>query len=183
MSGDPLTFLKLSEVDITSSLQNGDYVVVIKENTNDGTLECKRITVSNLGGEFSGGGGDSFNRFTNYLPNLPSGQNRGTITLGASTILFSIGVSTEDCRVRLYGSQTDADNDLARAAGTPAADDSGLMAEFVSTSQNQIKRFTPAIIVYNDENPLNNFLYYTIDCTVATDVSFKYVRLENVGSF
>ena len=183
MSGESLDYTKLSEVDITSELQNSDYVLVVKQNTNSGDLECKKIALSQLGGLIEGGGGGAtLYRSTNVLPSLPAGTNRGTFTLGSSAILLKIE-TTESARVRLYPNYTDSENDLTRPPATAVDESVGLLAEFNSDVSHLIKRYTPGVIVYNDENPLNNFVYYTIECSTITDVFFTYIRLENVGAF
>jgi hypothetical protein len=95
--------------------------------------------------------------------------------------LYSINVSSS-AWVRVYTTSTDATSfaEVNRVEGTPAAANSGVVAEISTTTDNETIKFTPALIGYNSETNPNNDVVIRLKNkgASAVDITVKLTILQ-----
>jgi hypothetical protein len=84
--------------------------------------------------------------------------------------LYKIGV-TGNAWVRLYTSSSARTTDYSRTQGTDPTPDVGVIAEVITTSSGNVT-LSPAVLGYNDENPVTNVIPVAITNNTGSSTTF-----------
>jgi hypothetical protein len=118
-------------------------------------------------------------------------SSTGSVGIGSTTNITIVGYksyalskveTSAAARVVIYSDTTSRDNDSTRAEGVDPSAGSGVIAEVV-TSGSQVKLVSPAVIGYNNDDPVSTDIYARISnkSGVSTDISvtLSILQLEN----
>jgi hypothetical protein len=102
---------------------------------------------------------------------LSDGSAQYTNVIDVAQLGALIKVNTDvPARVRFYPTVALRDADAARASGTPATQDLGVLFDFTTTTGHLTLRPGPATLLYNDETTITNNIAYTVEPTDGTSV-------------
>lgn len=126
--------------------------------TTDGAGSLSWTTVS-------GGGGSSFSRTTvvGSTSSIGIGVSENVNITGASKgyLLYKIQVN-EPAWVRIYVSDSARTADSSRAEGVDPAPGSGVIAEVITSSTNQVVLISPGTIGFNDEPTVDSTIFLRV---------------------
>lgn len=132
----------------------------------------------------SGGGGSSFSRTTvvGSTSSIGIGVSENVNITGASKgyLLYKIQVN-EPAWVRIYVSDSARTADSSRAEGVDPAPGSGVIAEVITSSTNQVVLISPGTIGFNDEPTVDSTIFLRVTnkaYTTAITSTLTIVSLE-----
>lgn len=113
----------------------------------------------------SGGGGSSFSRTTvvGSTSSIAVGVSENVNITGASKgyLLYKIQVN-EPAWVRIYVSDSARTADSSRAEGVDPAPGSGVIAEVITSSTNQVVLISPGTIGFNNESTVDSTIFLRV---------------------
>ena len=121
--------------------------------------------LSATGGGGGGGGGTLSSRTTvsgNTILLAPGTYDTIDITGFKSYALIQINLS-DAAWCRIYSSSQARSNDTGRTSGEDPSPGSGVIAEVITTGQNQAQIITPFTVGGNTEDPVSNNIYLTVE--------------------
>ena len=132
----------------------------------------------------SGGGGSSFSRTTvvGSTSSIAVGVSENVNITGASKgyLLYKIQVN-EPAWVRIYVSDSARTADSSRAEGVDPAPGSGVIAEVITSSTNQVVLISPGTIGFNNESTVDSTIFLRVTnkaYTTAITSTLTIVSLE-----
>lgn len=130
------------------------------------------------------GGGSSFSRTTvvGSTSSIAVGVSENVNITGASKgyLLYKIQVN-EPAWVRIYASDSARTADSSRAEGVDPAPGSGVIAEVITSSTNQVVLISPGTIGFNNESTVNSTIFLRVTnkaYTTAITSTLTIVSLE-----
>ena len=121
--------------------------------------------LSATGGGGGGGGGTLSSRTTvsgNTILLAPGTYDTIDITGFKSYALIQVNLS-DAAWCRIYSSSQARSNDTGRTSGEDPSPGSGVIAEVITTGQNQAQIITPFTVGGNTEDPVSNNIYLTVE--------------------